>query len=160
MAMDTDTGTPEAVVASQTGISLAALRELRKTVGGWRRRGAGGIVWSEEGISQLKAAVGLAEKKQEGGAEPAATVPPEFATASAAGQPEPAGPLSLRVTRLPLNNRILICTDGRRQNLRLKVRPSPNWRPGLEVPDCHPIPSADGDFYEFAGRPPRWPGRW
>lgn len=73
-------------------------------------------------------------------------------------QPAAPGPgpvVELTVLRRVLNPRILLATDGAGV-LRVRVRDSANFMPGMRIPVRH----IQGDLYELARPCPRSRGRW
>lgn len=62
---------------------------------------------------------------------------------------------TLQCVRTVMNDRIVIAFDGGTE-VRVRVKTSKNFRPGMDVP----AEFVDGSLWTFVGRLPRWPGKY
>jgi hypothetical protein len=106
----------------------------------------GAIVFTDAGLARLLELVN--------------PTPPASPSSSETMQP-PAGPApraELRVVRVPINSKLLICAkpDGQAGETVVRVRANENFRPGMMVPVLLAAPN----FWQHYGRLPRRKGHW
>lgn len=132
---------PESLVASDLGLTRQAVGSLRRdhfpSDGPlWKKEGRA-ILWTREGRAALALLIGAgAPEKKEGRAT-----------------------INLTVVKRVANPRIIVCTNGTRHDLRVRVRDASHLRPSMILTGCVAVDAAHG-LYEFQGRMPRRPGRW
>jgi hypothetical protein len=166
-------GLLEGALAEALGVRRHTLRELRtmKLEEGvhWRKERQA-VVYTEEGLARLRELMvpgeapgdggGPAEVnglKMEDGAPSGATFwdpPPERVW-----RPFTKGPTTVVKIRRILNNPHVLegqLEDREATIVRLRVRPSKLWRPGMRLP-CVQLST---DYFEYCGRLPRSWGRW
>jgi hypothetical protein len=141
------TTTPEADLAQAIGITTDAMKAMRHhpniTEGLHWFRKKKAAHWTDAGIEVITDVLSL-EKN---------CAPPAVIHEL----------VPLVVVRLVPNPRIIFC---RKKNaaeesplLRLRVRSSENFMPGMEVRSCRPVPGSP-DLFDMEGNCPRWKGRW
>lgn len=82
---------------------------------------------------------------------------PEGCAGAELTAPEPkTAPVDLTVTRLTMNGRILLATDGRGATYRVRVKDATKFVPRMVIPCRH----VAADVYELAVRMPRQKGKW
>jgi hypothetical protein len=131
-------------LASDLGLPRWLVRQFRKTLPPeFYVKTAQGIQIAPEGVDRLYRHFRSCESQK--------TRPP--------GQdpsPDPIPDLStLRVTKVVLNPRIILATDGT-SILRVRVRNNSNFLPGMEIRARR----LQADLYELQGPCPRRKGRW
>lgn len=138
--------TPEQDWAAHIGITKEKAAELRRAHleegHGFVRRGRR-IQLTEAGVGILGAVVMPGEK---------------MAPAAPAAPPAPVHQ-TLWVERVTLNPHLILARTAKNggQQVRLRVRQSKNFMPGMEVAKCLRL---EGDVYSLDGNCPRWRGRW
>ena len=140
---------PEPARADELGLHHKILRELRKKNAAdlpqgeaWKKDGPA-IVWTQEGRDAL---LRVLELEKNAAPPPAPAQPPAL--------------VPLVVVRICQNPRIvLVRRPGEDMTLlRLQVRESKNFAPGMLVEKCRP--TATPDLFHLEGRCPRFRGRW
>lgn len=96
----------------------------------------------------------IADPLQPPGPAPDPNAPAE----DAAPAPDPGEPLTVTNCRL-INPRIVMAEKENGDPVRVKIRPSKNLRKGMILNPCFPVDAENG-LYQFAGRMPRFPGKW
>lgn len=131
----------EKQLAEDLGLSRDVLYHQRKehlTEDVHWKKSTGGILLTQEGqhrIISLLRVEHVAHEKQTGTAK------------------------DLVVVRLVRNPRVVLVSDGRRDDIVVVVRSSENLRRGMILRKCTPQAKKNGSFI-FSGRLPRSPGRW
>lgn len=147
--MITMTTITETALADEFGITRAILKNLREKNAAdlpegeaWRKDGTA-IVWTLDGRTALARVLGL-EKT-------AAPLP-------APSEPPPYVPLV--IVRVVRNPRIVLArrVEGDASEVRLQVRDSKNFVPGMVAEKCRPTPTPD--LFHLEGRCPRFRGHW
>ena len=150
----------ESRLPGRLGVARAEIRAARKVCAegsDWRWIG-NRVVWTDFGLTRLASILG---KKGDGVAQDAnggEKSAPAQAVAQEHGNPltsESEKTLSLIVTRIPLNPRLLFAADGV-QVYRVRVHLSSKYVVGMEIVAQH----IEGDVCQVVGRAPRWRGKW
>lgn len=102
------------------------------------KKSAGGILLTQEGHHRIIALLRVEDVSHEKQTGPAQ---------------------DLVVVRLVRNPRVVLVSDGRRDDIVVRVRSSENLRRGMLLRKCLPQAKKNGAFI-FSGRLPRSPGRW
>ena len=142
MSTTTETELAQALGISDDGIrSLRNHPDLKEGTHWFRKKRA--VLWTDEGMTAASAVLSL--KK------------------NCAPNPAIQELVPLVVVRLVPNPRIVFCQKKNAAEesplLRLRVRSSENFMPGMEVRACRPVPGSP-DLYDMEGNCPRWKGRW
>ena len=147
--MSTITILTETALADELGVTRAILKNLREKHAAdlppgeaWRKDGTV-IVWTLEGRAALLRLLEL---------EKIAPMPPAL--------PQTPDYVHLVVTRVVRNPRIVLAErkEGPPGEVRLRVRDSANFRPGMVCEKCRP--TGTPDLFNLEGRTPRFRGRW
>lgn len=142
----TMSSTPEREWAETVGLTAEGAARLRREnlrEGHGFIRSGNRILLTAEGVASLSALLAL-------GKNPAAPSEPQGAALAHH---------VLWVERLTQNPRIVFCLTKKSggERVRLKVRDSKNFRPGMEVTRCVHL---GGDVFSLDGNCPRFPGRF
>lgn len=133
--------------AARIGVSRESLREVRAKVlstDDWHRDGKH-IVLRPSGFAKVLAALGMKSL--------------DIVEASSASVYGPASAPQVEVLRVhskPMNTRLLMATNANGTVLRVRVRSSEKFMPGMQVQAAN----VQGDLYQHVGRLPRYRGRY